>query len=282
MPRPVQRLLAVCCLFCLCLAGMTATAEAAPVDTARIMREVLAVLDGETAGRVLHDIGQLRKAGFVYQASLAVSEESCPVHDDKDQQAVLCGLITADRSFAFFFGRPEDVLRENRQLQALWGKALPRLTRSEAQVLHSAPDSRRAREIVEKFFRQQYAAFVEAAGSNEAMLRLFAAYVYGVYIERLYMASVMVLAAAEGGDLDPVYALHDSLSACPGKALLLLGKAGVLGPVDESVRRSVLVKQLQKLLTAEQGHPTLDSLREVVELTQNERLRYLVPCPIVR
>ena len=56
----------------------------------------------------------------------------------------------------------------------------------------------------------------------------------------------------------------------------------MLGPVDESVRRSVLVKQLQKLLTAEQGHPTLDSLREVVELTQNERLRYLVPCPIVR
>ena len=281
MPRPVQRLLAVCCLFCLCLAGMTATSEAAPVDTARIMREVLAVLDGETAGRVLHDIGQLRKAGFVYQASLAVSEESCPVHDDKDQQAVLCGLITADRSFAFFFGRPEDVLRENRQLQALWGKALPRLTRSEAQVLHSAPDSRRAREIVEKFFRQQYAAFVEAAGSNEAMLRLFAAYVYGVYIERLYMASVMVLAAAESDQLEPLFLVHQTLASHHGKALELLGKEGVLGESpEENRRRAVLVKRLQGLLVANKGRPTLDGLREIVTLTQEERAIYLTPCPL--
>lgn len=282
MPRAVRRFLAVCSLLCLCLVPLTSVSGAAPVDTERVMRDVLSVLDGESGTRVLQNIGLMRKAGFVYQSRLAVSEESCPVHDDKDQQAVLCGLIAADRSFAFFFGQPDDVLRENRQLQALWGKSLPRLSRNEIEVLYSAPESQRAREIVEKLFRTQYAAFVEAARKDEAMLRLFAAYVYGVYIERLYMASVMVLAAAEGGDLEPVYALHDSLYASHGKALLLMSKAGVLGPVDESVRRGVLVKQLQKLLTAKDGHPTLESLNEVVELTQNERLRYLVPCPIVR
>lgn len=282
MLRVARRFLAVCGLLCLCLASLPSVSDAAPVDTERVMRDVLSVLDVESGTRALQNIGEMRKAGFVYQARLAVSEESCPVHDDKDQQSVLCGLIAADRSFAFFFGQPDDVLRENRQLQALWGKSLPRLSRNEMEVLYSAPESRRAREIVEKLFRAQYTAFVEAARKDEAMLRLFAAYVYGVYIERLYMASVMVLAAAEGGDLEPVYTLHDSLCASHGKALLLMSKAGVLGPVDESVRRGVLVKQLQKLLAARDGHPTLESLSEVVELTQNERLRYLVPCPIVR
>ncbi|WP_297259906.1 hypothetical protein [uncultured Desulfovibrio sp.] len=248
-------------------------------ETQRIVSALLDVLDGDSPAQALRDIARYREAGFVYQPALAVSEETCPT-ENEDQRAVLSGMIAADRGFAFFFGKPEDALRENRQLQSLWQQKLPSPSKEELRTLRDKPQSERARAIAEKYRKQEYAAFVRAAARDEHLLRLLGAHIYGVYIERLYMTSVMVLAAAESDELEPLFLVHENLAAHHGKALELLGKEGMLGSGEENARRAELAKRLQGLLTADKGRPTLDGLREIVTLTQEERTVYLTPCPL--
>ena len=68
------------------------------------------------------------------------------------------------------------------------------------------------------------------------LLRLLGAHLYGLYLERLYMASVMVLAAAESDTLEPLYQVHTGLATRHGKALEILGKKGMLGLEDCEAR----------------------------------------------
>lgn len=268
------------------LCGVALLLLAAPVraalpasETRRIVTALLDMLDDDSPAQALRDIARYREAGFVHQPALAVSEETCPT-EDEDQRAVLSGMIAADRSFAFFFGKPEDALRENRLLQSLWRQKLPSPGKEELRILRDKPQSERARSIAEKYRKQEYAAFVRAAAGDERLLRLLGAHLYGIYIERLYMTSVMVLAAAESDELEPLFLVHQTLADHHGKALELLGREAMLGDADENDRRAGLVTRLQHLLTADKGRPTLDGLREIVTLTQEERTVYLTPCPL--
>ena len=278
-----SRLLALLCgVACLSLLWQ-AIAAPAP-ETQRIVAALLEVLDGDSPAQALRDIARYREAGFVYQPALAVSDETCPTEGDSDQRAVLSGMVTADRTFAFFFGKPEDALRENRLLQTFRLDNLPTLSREEVQVLRKAPQSARARAIAEAYRKREYAAFVHAASRDAATLRLLGAHIYGVYIERLYMTSIMVLAAAESDQLEPLYQVHQSLAAHHGRALAQLADEGVLaGTPEENRRREALVDRLQALLGADngdKGRPSLDGLRQIVSLTQEERGIYLTPCPL--
>lgn len=283
MPR-LPRILTATLLCGVALLLLTVPVQAAPsaqstTETQRIVNALLDVLDDDSPAQALRDIARYREAGFVYQPALAVSEETCPT-ENEDQRAVLSGMIAADRSFAFFFGKPEDALRENRLLQSLWRQKLPSPGKEELRILRDKPQSERARAIAEKYRKQEYAAFVRAAAKDEHLLRLLGAHIYGVYIERLYMTSVMVLAAAESDELEPLFLVHENLAAHHGKALELLGKEGMLGSGEENARRAELAQRLQGLLTADKGRPTLDGLREIVTLTQEERAVYLTPCPL--
>ena len=280
MPRHPRNLMAtlLCGVALLLLAAPVQAAQPA-TETQRIVNALLDVLDGDSPAQALRDIARYREAGFVYQPALAVSEETCPT-ENEDQRAVLSGMIAADRGFAFFFGKPEDALRENRLLQSLWRQKLPSPDKEELRILRDKPQSERARAIAEKYRKQEYAAFVHAAAKDEHLLRLLGAHIYGVYIERLYMTSVMVLAAAESDELEPLFLVHQSLAEHHGKALELLGKEGMLGGGEENSRRAELAKRLQGLLTTDKGRPTLDGLREIVTLTQEERTVYLTPCPL--
>lgn len=283
MPRH-PRILTATLLCGVALLLQAALVQAAPSalpasETQRIVSALLDVLDGDSPAQALRDIARYREAGFVYQPALAVSEETCPT-ENEDQRAVLSGMIAADRGFAFFFGKPEDALRENRLLQSLWQQKLPSPSKEELRTLRDKPQSERARAIAEKYRKQEYAAFVRAAARDEHLLRLLGAHIYGVYIERLYMTSVMVLAAAESDELEPLFLVHQNLAAHHGKALELLGKEGMLGSGEENARRAELAKRLQGLLTADMGRPTLEGLREIVTLTQEERAVYLTPCPL--
>ena len=283
MPRHL-RILTAALLCGVALLLQAALVQAAPsalpaAETQRIVSALLDVLDGDSPAQALRDIARYREAGFVYQPALAVSEETCPT-ENEDQRAVLSGMIAADRGFAFFFGKPEDALRENRLLQSLWQQKLPSPGKEELRTLRDKPQSERARAIAEKYRKQEYAAFVRAAAKDEHLLRLLGAHIYGVYIERLYMTSVMVLAAAESDELEPLFLVHQNLAEHHGKALELLGKEGMLGCGEENARRAELAKRLQGLLTTDKGRPTLDGLREIVTLTQEERTVYLTPCPL--
>lgn len=271
--------LLLCGLVSLC--PLRAEAASPATETQRIVSAMLEVLDGDSPARALRDIGRYREAGFVYQPALAVPEETCPADGDPDQRAVLSGMVAADRTFAFFFGKPEDALRENRLLQSFRPDGLPVLSREEVKILRSQPQSARARTIAETYRKREYAAFVRAAGRDEGLLRLLGAHIYGIYIERLYMTSVMVLAAAESDQLEPLFLVHQTLASHHGKALELLGKEGVLGESpEENRRRAALVERLQSLLVADNGHPSLEGLREIVRLVQEERGIYLTPCPL--
>lgn len=280
---PSRRLFCLALLLCglASLCPVRAGAAAATLETQRIVSAMLKVLDDDSPAQALRDIGHYREAGFVYQPALAVSEETCPADGDPDQRAVLSGMVAADRAFAFFFGKPEDALRENRLLQTFRPDGLPVLSREDVRILRTAPQSARARAIAENYRKREYDAIVRAAARDETMLRLLGAHIYGIYIERLYMVSIMVLAAAESDQLEPLFLVHQSLASHHGKALELLGREGVLGEsAGENRRRAVLVERLQGLLVADNGHPSQEGLREIVRLAQEERGIYLTPCPL--
>ena len=50
--------------------------------------------------------------------------------------------------------------------------------------------------------------------------------------------------------------------------------------LEDCEARAALVKKLQGLLTANKGQPTLEGLREIVSLVQEERAFFLTPCPL--
>ena len=85
----------------------------------------------------------------------------------------------------------------------------------------------------------------------------------------------------------PEPAAHGGAPACPallrglagrlGRGLHLLGKEGMLGNGEENERRSALVEQLQRLLTAGGEAEAAARLRRIVSLTRAERARHLSP-----
>ena len=217
--------------------------------------------------------------GFDSNGDLTITGEMCPVDGSQDQLAVLSGMLAADRMYAFYFGDVSDAAKKNELLQQLVGKPLPTLNSKDMARIRKAPHSQESANILARFRQQELSRLLEAARQVDQLLRLLGAHLYGLYLERLYMASVMVLAAAESDTLEPLYQVHTGLATRHGKALEILGKKGLLG-LEDCEARAALAKKLQGLLTANKGQPTLEGLREIVSLVQEERAFFLTPCPL--
>ena len=186
----------------------------------------------------------------------------------------------SDQAYALFFGNAEDAARENRLLRKLSPKThLPVLTAKEKNVLAKDPTGPAGREIIVRRSESQVRAMLAAASQNEANLRLLGAHLYGLFLERLYTTSVMVLAAAESDTLEPLHKVHAALSASQGKLVEMLARRGLLGNARFAATRLETVDSLLRLLASNHGRPSLAQMEEVLGIVREERASFLTPCP---
>ncbi|WP_206214238.1 hypothetical protein [Desulfovibrio sp. ZJ369] len=282
MPRANMSFL-VTCLVCLCLIFMPRSPLAAAGGSespAAVVAAMRPLLDLRALRQGLDEIGLLKEAGFAYQIGLTVPKDICPQPGDWDQTAVLSGMVASDRTYALFFGKPEEAVQENRLLQKLNpGIHLPGLTATERAVLRKDPTGAAGREIIVRRIEAQLTAMLKAASESEAHLRLLGAHLYGLFLERLYTTSIMVLAAAESDTLEPLYKVHAGLVARQGKILALLGRRNLLGDSRFTATRREAVDRLLHLLTSNKGRPTLAHMEEILGIVREERASFLTPCP---
>ncbi len=247
---------------------------------AAVVKEMRPLLDIRALRRSLDDIGLLKAAGFAYQEGLTVPKDICPQPGDRDQAAVLSGMAASDQAYALFFGKAEDAARENRLLRKLSPKThLPVLTAKEKNVLAKDPTGPAGREIIVRRSESQVRAMLAAASQNEANLRLLGAHLYGLFLERLYTTSVMVLAAAESDTLEPLHKVHAALSTSQGKLVEMLARRGLLGNARFAATRLETVDSLLRLLASNHGRPSLAQMEEVLGIVREERASFLTPCP---
>lgn len=250
------------------------------VSPAAVAASMRPLLDLEALRQGLDEIGLLKEAGFAYQAGLTVPKDICPQPGDWDQAAVLSGMAASDQAYALFFGKPEEAAQENRLLRRLNpGMRLPDLTSRERAVLRQDPAGAAGREIIVRRTEAQLKAMLKAASESEADLRLLGAHLYGLFLERLYTTSIMVLAAAESGTLEPLYKAHAGLVARQGKILALLGRKNLIGDRRFAVARREAVDSLLRLLASNKGRPTLAQVEEILGIVREERASFLTPCP---
>ena len=238
------------------------------------------LLDIRALRQGLDEIGLLKEAGFAYQAGLTVPKDIRPQPGDWDQAAVLSGMAASDQAYALFFGKPEEAARENKLLRRLNpGLRLPGLTSRERAVLRKDPAGAAGREIIVRRTEAQVKAMLKAASESEANLRLLGAHLYGLFLERLYTTSIMVLAAAESGTLEPLYKAHAGLVARQGKILALLGRKNLIGDSRFAATRREAVDSLLRLLASNKGRPSLAQMEEILGIVREERASFLTPCP---
>lgn len=270
-------------LVCLCLIFLSRSPLAATGGSespAAVVASLRPLLDIRALRQGLDEIGLLKEAGFAYQIGLTVPKDICPQPGDWDQTAVLSGMVASDRAYALFFGKPEEAVRENRLLRRLNpGMRLPGLTSTERAVLRKDPTGAAGREIIVRRTEAQLTAMLKAASESEAHLRLLGAHLYGLFLERLYTTSIMVLAAAESDTLEPLSKVHAGLVARQGKILALLGRRDLLGDSRFAATRREAVDSLLRLLTSNKGRPTLAHVEEILGIVREERAPFLTPCP---
>lgn len=263
--------------------------EAAREEAYRIVLALLDILDGDAPALALRDIAACRAAGFIHAPQHAIAETAIRLpswpweeREDsvRDRHAVLGGLIAADRTFAFVFGRPEGFLRENIPLRIAWSPAreLPDPpSPEEARILRSRPYSGQAASVAETCRKREYALLIREAARSRPHLRLLGAYLYGIYVESCHLASLPPPEKTACAGSPACLALRRGLADRLGRGLRLLGNKGMLGKGAENERRAALVEQLQRLLAAAKGASAAACLREIVSLTRKERARHLLP-----
>ena len=168
----------------------------------QIMALIRGAFDKESFEKGLEEVRWLKDAGFIYQPGLTVPRAgTCPMQDDWDSRAVLSGMVAADRTTAFLFGTYADVKRETETLHELVPNLPERLLApKDQQALQQKLDTKRGRALLAERTMTLWDELLKRAGKSEKSLRFLGAYFYGDQIERFYLASVMILAAAETGD----------------------------------------------------------------------------------
>ena len=124
---------------------------------------------------------------------------------------------------------------------------------------------------------REYALLIREAARSRTHLRRLGAYLYGIYVESCFLASLMPPGKDAHGGGPACPALLRGLAGRLGRGLHLLGREGMLGNGEENERRSALVEQLQRLLTAGVEAEATARLRRIVSLTRAERARHLSP-----
>lgn len=280
-----MRTLAVCCMALFCLFGAVPSVAAQNASAARhspadVVAAMVMYTDAKTVRQSLEDIQYMKKAGFVYQAGLAVPADICPRPNDKDQVAVLSGMRSADRAFALFFGKPKEAARENALVRTLRPDLrLPELTKAELAVLRKNPSGAKGREILIRRMEQESEIVRAAARKSEEHLRLWAAHIYGFYLEQLYVTGIMALAAAESDNLEPLHKTRPGIITLQGKMLAYAGSKNLIGHKEFSTHRAKVIERMRALLRADAGGPGLNELKELVDIARVERAPFLTPCP---
>ena len=212
----------------------------------------------------------LKDAGFIYQPGLTVPRAgTCPIQDDWDSRAVLSGMVAADRTAAFLFGTYADVKRETETLRELPARLL---APKDQEALQQKLDTKRGRALLAERTMTLWDELLKRAGKSEKSLRFLGAYFYGDQIERFYLASVMILAAAETGELD-AWQVNMSRGGEMRDVLMALSREGLVGDAKHQKERDARLKELFRLVSANGYRPPLKNLQRVVKICQDERSR---------
>ena len=263
--------------------GTEAGASEAVVDPAALAAELGPLLwDEAEMVEALGEIRHFREAGFIYQPELAFSmmmEEAGMAgmrRDDADWRAVASGFVAVDRAYAFFFGSADDVAREQRVMKGLLpGGSVKELEAPAIARLQADVDTAQGRHELARIACGTTDRLLAAVGTSERAMRFLGAHLYGVFIESLYMTSVMVLAAAEEDLLEPLARVRPGTTDRLREELELLAGHGCLGEREKSDARAQTFRRLAELMTANNSRPPLANLREVVRITRDERYGFL-------
>ena len=255
--------------------GLADPASAARTMTNdQIMALIRGAFDKESFEKGLEEVRWLKDAGFIYQPGLTVPRAgTCPIQDDWDSRAVLSGMVAADRTAAFLFGTYADVKRETETLRELVPELPARLLAPKDQeALQQKLDTKRGRALLAERTMTLWDELLKRAGKSEKSLRFLGAYFYGDQIERFYLASVMILAAAETGELD-AWQVNMSRGGEMRDVLMALSREGLVGDAKHQKERDARLKELFRLVSANGYRPPLKNLQRVVKICQDERSR---------
>ena len=240
----------------------------------QIMALIREAFDKESFEKGLEEVRWLKDAGFIYQPGLTVPRAgTCPMQDDWDARAVMSGMVAADRTAAFLYGTYDDVRRETQTLHELVPN-LPEklLAPKDQQALQQKLDTKRGRALLAERTMAVWDQLLKRAGRDEKSLRFLGAYFYGDQIERFYLASVMILAAAETGELEN-WQVKMSRGGEMRDVLMALSREGLVGDAKHQKERDARIKELFSLVSANGYRPPLKNLQRVVKICQEERSR---------
>ncbi len=266
-PQPVQAAQAQAQAQTQAQSGQAAQARAAQSDLKHL---AMSDADLESA---FAEIRHYQEAGFIYQPELSFSSQVEPDGtEDADWKAVVSGFADADRAFAFFFGTPDDVLRE----QAMLTRVVPTekartLSSAGIAALQKNLGTASGRKELVRITRATMSGLVDKVTGSEEAMRFFGGHLYGAYVERLYITAIMVLAAAEEDTLAPLERVKVGTVARLHETLTLLGKNKCLGDSAKSAERLKIVEKLGRLAGVDREKPSLNSMRKIVTICQDVR-----------
>ncbi len=248
-----------------------AGSDAAPNASATRLHPLL--LDSAELEGAFAEIQHYREAGFIYQPELSFSAKvAASGKEDWDWRAVVSGFADADRAFAFFFGSPEDVLREQKALARLVPtEELKPLSRKKIASLQKDLKTERGRRELARITRGTMEDIAGKISGNREAMRFLGGHMYGAFVERLYVTAIMVLAASEEGTLAPLEKIRIGTISNIYDLLAAFGKDNCLGSSAKSPQRLKIVHKLGKLVGTDKHRPTLADMRKVVEICQDVR-----------
>lgn len=237
-------------------------------------------MDGSALRRSMEDMELLRQAGFSYQANLTVPEDVCPVGGDVNQAAVLSGMRSADRAYLLFFGKKVTPPCVDAGLRRMLHPPLPEtpLTEAERRTLEADPVSPASREIILRRVREFQEHLLSGSRKNPEYLHVFGAHFYGTLIENLYITSILVLAAGESDNLEPLRNVRAQSLGRQSRILEILMRNNSVGTSQQMRERDDVIRSVLKLLRKNSGRPSLRDMERILEIVQLERARFLTPC----
>lgn len=268
-----------CLLFVLLV--LVSCGNAFALTSRQAVEKIRTAFDEKTIMQGLEEVRYFKKAGFIYQPALSVPRSgTCPVNEVWDQKAVMSGMVSCDRTNAFFYGTYDDLKKESEILRGLIPQVAPLALRPDEQkALQKGMDTEQGRAMLAKRIKHILDKLLDDAGKDEKALRFLCAHLYGDQIERFYTACVMVLAASESGTLAPLYHVRVDWGRKMADLLLEFSAAGLVGEKAKSLERHKKLKELYRLCSANNYSPPLANLRRVFKICQEERNHYIVPCP---
>lgn len=266
--------LSICLLTLGLLVASRPAALAADKSQQDLFQAMVADTDDIATG--LGQIQLFKDAGFIYQPAMSLCEFVSPRGDENaDWRSVVLGMMVMDRAHAFFFGSVEDVEHIQKViLQVTDGffpkGAVPKLTANQIRKLQQEMETEAGRKRLAQLTTRGIRTMLEKVGQDEHNLRILGGYLYGVFIERLYLAGVMYLAAVEEGTADALASLKLRSASNLTNNVKVLADKGLLGDAKETKARAAILHKLNALVPSGRKI-NLDHLRMAVAICEDVR-----------